>query len=241
MWEGFRLALQFLTRLQVHTEGATARDAAVSYYFYPAIGCAIGLAAVILRHAVMVAFPDSFSIVLILAFLVWVTGGLHEDGLADVADGMGGGWTREERLRIMKDARIGAFGAVVVVLCTLAKYAALTSMNPPRLDAAIVTAQILGRWAFLPLGYFSVNAHEGLGSEFAKRIDANTVVVTTVFSGAVVILMSRIFGALAFCVAIIIVASAARYFRRRIGGVTGDCFGATFQFVEIATYAAFLT
>jgi len=213
MWEGFRLALQFLTRLQVHTEGATARDAAVSYYFYPAIGCAIGLAAVILRHAVMVAFPDSFSIVLILAFLVWVTGGLHEDGLADVADGMGGGWTREERLRIMKDARIGAF----------------------------VTAQILGRWAFLPLGYFSVNAHEGLGSEFAKRIDANTVVVTTVFSGAVVILMSRIFGALAFCVAIIIVASAARYFRRRIGGVTGDCFGATFQFVEIATYAAFLT
>src|SRR5438093_1585025 len=141
MWEGFRLALQFLTRLQVHTEGATARDAAVSYYFYP----------------------------------------------------------------------------------------------------AIVTAQILGRWAFLPLGYFSVNAHEGLGSEFAKRIDANTVVVTTVFSGAVVILMSRIFGALAFCVAIIIVASAARYFRRRIGGVTGDCFGATFQFVEMATYAAFLT
>jgi len=57
----------------------------------------------------------------------------------------------------------------------------------------------------------------------------------------VVILMSRIFGALAFCVAIIIVASAARHFCRRIGGVTGDCIGATFQFVEIATYAAFLT
>jgi len=168
-----------------------------------------------------------------------VTGGLHEDGLADVADAAGG-WTREERFQIMKDARIGAFGAIILILCVLAKYAALTSMNPARLDAALMTAQILGRWAFLPLGYFTPYSHDGLGSEFAKTIETNTLIVTTLYSGALVILISRVSGAVAFCVAGIVVAVASTYFRRWIGGITGDCFGATFHFVEIATYAGFL-
>src|SRR5437016_1821826 len=217
---GFRVAVQFLTRLPVRTETLTAPRIASSYYFYPAIGFAIGLAAGILRRALTLIFPDSFSIVIILGFLVWVTGGLHEDGLADAADAAGG-WTREERFQIMKDARIGAFGAIILILSVLAKYAALTSMNPARIDAAIITAH-------------------GLGSEFAKRIQTNTLIVTTVFSGALVILISRLSGSVAFCVAGIVVASASTYFRRWIGGITGDCFGATFHFVEIATYATFL-
>jgi len=236
---GFRVAVQFLTRLPVRTETVTARQVASSYYFYPAIGFVIGLAAVILRRALTLIFPDSFSIVIILGFLVWVTGGLHEDGLADVADAAGG-WTREERFRIMKDARIGAFGAIILILCVLAKYAALTSMDSARIDAALMTAQILGRWAFLPLGYFTPYANDGLGSEFAKRIRTGTLIVTTLFSGALVILISRVSGAVAFCVAGIVVAVASTYFRRWIGGITGDCFGATFHFVEIATYASFL-
>src|SRR5437870_7851317 len=185
---GFRGAVQFLTRLPVRTETLTAPQIASSYYFYPAIGFAIGLAAAILRRALTLIFPESFSIVIILSFLVWVTGGLHEDGLADVADAAGG-WTREERFQIMKDARIGAFGAIILILCVLAKYAALTSMNPARLDAALMTAQILGRWAFLPLGYFTPYSHDGLGSEFAKRIETNTLIVTTLYSGALVILI----------------------------------------------------
>src|SRR5213083_2633510 len=162
---GFRVAVQFLTRLPVRTETVTARHIASSYYFYPAIGFAIGLAAAILRRALTLIFPDSFSIVIILGFLVWITGGLHEDGLADVADGAGG-WSREERLRIMKDSHIGSFGTLVLLLAILAKYAALTSMDVARFDAAMVTAKILGRWAFVPLGYFNASAREGLGSQF---------------------------------------------------------------------------
>src|SRR2546422_148657 len=72
---GFRVAVQFLTRLPVRTETLTAPRIASSYYFYPAIGFAIGLAAAILRRALTLIFPDSFSIVIILGFLVWVTGG----------------------------------------------------------------------------------------------------------------------------------------------------------------------
>src|ERR1051326_882125 len=93
---------------------------------------------------------------------------------------MGGGWTQADRLRIMKDSRIGAFGASMLMLAILAKYSALTSMNPARLDASLVIAQMLGRWAFLPMGNFNRYAHEGLGSEFMKGLTPRAVVVATV-------------------------------------------------------------
>src|SRR5207253_4765031 len=200
----------------------------------------IGAGVVLVRRVLMMIFPLSFSIVIVLAFLIWISGGLHEDGLADVADAMGGGWTREDRLRIMKDSRIGAFGGSVLMLALLAKYAALTSMNPARLDASIVIGQMLGRWAFIPMGYFNRYAHEGLGSEFMKGLGARAVIVTSLLTIVGAVTLCRVRGLVALSLAAAIVMFASLYFRRRIGGVTGDCFGATFQFVEIATYAAFL-
>src|SRR5437867_2106698 len=102
------VGLQFLTRLPIRLDKAASRESSASYYFYPVIGLLIGLAAALLRHLFGLLFPASFSIVLMLAFLIGLTGGLHEDGLADVADGMGGGWTRDARLATMKDSRIAA-------------------------------------------------------------------------------------------------------------------------------------
>jgi adenosylcobinamide-GDP ribazoletransferase len=236
----FLTGLQFLTVLPMRTEVPTARQISASYFFYPVIGFLVGLGAVALRHVFLMVFPLSFSTVLTLAFLTWITGGLHEDGLADVADAMGGGWTRAQRLEIMKDSRIGAFGAAALSLMVLAKYSALTSMNPVRIDGGLVAAQILARWSFLPMGYFNTYARQGLGSQFMKGLTWPAVLWSTILSAAGVILLSRLYGGLAFCMAGLIVAIASIYFRRRLGGVTGDCFGATFQFVELAAYAAFL-
>jgi adenosylcobinamide-GDP ribazoletransferase len=234
------IGLQFLTRLPIRTQPGTSRDIAASYFFYPVIGFLIGLAAVLLRRSLTTIFPESFAVVAALAFLVWITGGLHEDGLADAADGLGGGWTHEQSLDIMKDSRIGTFGALMIVFIVLAKYAALTSMPPDRADRAIITAQMLGRWAFLPLGYFNPSARDGLGAEFMKGLHATTITLATIASVAGVTLLSRGQGIAAFCGTCAIVAAASAYFRRRLGGVTGDCFGAAFQFVEVATYAVFL-
>jgi adenosylcobinamide-GDP ribazoletransferase len=237
---GFLVALQFLTKVPVRATSPTAKDLAASYYFYPVIGLLIGLAAILLRFVLAIFFPMPFSIVLVLVFLIWITGGLHEDGLADVVDGMAGGWTPEDRHRIMKDSHIGVLGALSLVLIVLVKYSSLTSMNPLRIDGAIVTAQILGRWAFLPMGYFNSSARDGLGSQFMKGLSKNTLIVGTVLSTVVVILASPLLGGLAFLTAGIIIAVASAYFRSRLGGITGDCFGATFQLVEIVTYAVFL-
>jgi adenosylcobinamide-GDP ribazoletransferase len=238
---GFRVAIQFLTRIAVPGRAATSADIAWSYYFYPVVGVLLGGSAIVLRALLATLFPPSFSIILVLAFLIWITGGLHEDGLADVTDAMAGGWTAEDRLRIMKDSRVGALGALALVVAVLSKYVALSGMNPMRIDGALLVSQVVGRWAFVPMGYFNNSAREGLGSQFMKGVGTSALVVTSLFSIAVLILVGRTLGAVAFCSASGIVALASLYFRRRLGGVTGDCFGATFQFVEIATYAIFLT
>ena len=238
---GFLLSLQFLTQLPVRVTRSEPRHVADSYYFYPIIGLLIGMGAVALRRILVMVLPGSFSITLVLAYFIWISGGLHEDGLADVGDGMGAGWTRDQRLDIMKDSRIGAYGASMLILALLAKYAALTSMDAARLDVSLVTAQMLGRWAFLPLGYFNPNAREGLASEFMKGLTAKAVLFGTVISAGLAILLCRIQGSIALALAVAVIILASIYFRHRIGGLTGDCLGATFQFVEIATYAAFLT
>ena len=237
----FLVGLQFLTQVPIRLETPTERNIADSYYFYPVIGFLTGLGAVVLRHTGFAVFSPSFSIVLVLAYLVVISGGLHEDGLADAADGMGGGWTREDRLSIMKDSRIGTFGALALVLALLAKYAALTSMNPARLDAALLSAQILGRWAFLPMGYFNRYAHEGLAARFMKGLSAKAVASGTVLAIGGAIVLGGMRGAAAVIVTIVVAILMSVYFRRRIGGITGDCLGATFQFVEVATYAVFLS
>jgi adenosylcobinamide-GDP ribazoletransferase len=237
---GFLSALQFLTRLPVRTGQTTPRQISESYCFYPVIGFLIGITAVMLRRFLAMAFPVPFSITLVLGFLIWITGGLHEDGLADVADGMGGGYTPDERLTIMKDSRIGALGTAALILALLGKYSALTSMDPARLDASLVTAHILGRWIFLPVGFFNRPARDGLGSEFMKGLTAKAVVISTVISITAVSLLCRMRGAFAVAIAIAIAALASAYLRRRLGGITGDCLGAIFQLVEIGTYAVFL-
>lgn len=185
-------------------------------------------------------FSEPFSIVLTIVFFVWITGGLHEDGLADVADGLGGAGSRERRLEIMKDSHIGAFGVVAIVLALLVKYSALTSMNPGRVDRALLMAHMLGRWSFLPLGYFNTAARDGLGAEMIRHLNGAVLVAGTLFAFAASFLLSGIYGIGVAMLATFIVATASAYFRLHLGGVTGDCFGATFHFVEIATYAAFL-
>ena len=237
----FLVGLQFLTQVPIRLEAPTARNIADSYYFYPFIGFLTGLGAVVLHHIGFAVFPPSFSVVLVLAYLVVISGGLHEDGLADAADGMGGGWTVEDRLAIMKDSRIGTFGVLALVLALLAKYAALTSMNPARLDAALLSAQILGRWAFLPMGYFNRSAHEGLAAQFMKGLSAKAVVSGTVLAAGGAIVLGGMRGGAAVILATVVATLMSVYFRRRIGGITGDCLGATFQLVEVATYAVFLS
>jgi adenosylcobinamide-GDP ribazoletransferase len=173
-----------------------------------------------------------------LPYLVLITGCLHEAGLAATADGFGGGRTKDQILAILKDSRIGSYGATALVLSLLARYLLLASLPVEHFAAYVISSHVLCRWSSLPLSYFLPPAREqdGQGARIAKLTSLASLIFGSVFSFAVVAFALRWSAAAPVVAAILTVALSAWLYVRELGGVTGDCFGATNQLTEIAVY-----
>jgi adenosylcobinamide-GDP ribazoletransferase len=194
---------------------------------------AIGLDLLISRRA-----GRSVSVVLILVYLVIVTGALHEDGLADAADGFGGGWTKDRVLAIMRDSNIGSFGALALGCSLLARFVFLTSLSTTSFHGVVLAGQVLNRWATLPLAYWLPPARQedGQGALVAQKTSTTSLIVGTVCAVLMVSVACGIAAMSMIAVACGVVAMTGAYYRRRIGGITGDCLGATCQVTECAVY-----
>src|SRR5579859_6137814 len=143
-----RSAVAFLTILPVADPSGAAGERLGRAYF-PAVGAALGFGAGVALLLVSPFVAPLAGAVAALAVLAGVTGGLHLDGLADTADGLLGGRDRERRLEIMRDPRVGSFGAIALVLVLLMDVAALASITPARALLGLVVAGALSRWAML--------------------------------------------------------------------------------------------
>lgn len=234
----FLCALQFLTRVPLALRTApSAGDLRWAPAYYSVVGLLIGGGAAAVYRASVAILPSSVSTLLALLFLVAITGALHEDGLADCADGFGAARERERILEIMRDSRIGTFGALAVVFAVLLKYALLTSLGQGDVLGALVLAPVLSRWLVLPLTIASRPARpDGLGSVFSRSASTGPMLVAAVpviVIGGWILQLSFVVVAAGASVA---VALFGWYCHRRIGGITGDCLGAAIQFAEIATY-----
>src|SRR5262249_37922749 len=139
---------------------------------------------------------------------------------------------------IMRDSRIGTFGAVAVALSLLSRFVLISNTSQARLPGFLVAASVLCRWTSLPLGFFLPYAREekGLGASVAGKLPLSSLAWGTVFAlGSVAVAMRR--SALVAClIALAITVTSGLYFKRHIQGVTGDCFGATNQLTEVAIY-----
>ncbi len=150
--DDFKVALQFLTRLPVRVpepwpEGALARSVAM----FPLIGLLIGaVGALAFTIAIWLGLPPALAAVLAVAVQILLTGGLHEDGLADLADGFGGGRTREEKLEIMRDSTLGSFGVIALILALLARIGAIAALAQPATVAAVLLAAAAISRAMMP-------------------------------------------------------------------------------------------
>ena len=176
--------------------------------------------------------------VLILIYFVVVTGGLHEDGLADAADGFGGGWTKERVLTIMRDSNIGSYGALAIGCSLLARFVFMTSLPLSSFHGVLLAGQVLNRWATLVLAYWlpAARKDDGQGARMAKKTSATSLVAGT---ACMVVIVSAACGLAAMwmiAVACGVAALTGGYYGRRIGGITGDCLGATCQVTECAVY-----
>jgi adenosylcobinamide-GDP ribazoletransferase len=232
------LAFQFMTRIPISGLPRERHALARAAKFFPVVGLAIGLLAVAIERALGARLqPQMVALVLVL-YLVLITGALHEDGLADAADGFGGGWTKEKILLIMRDSRIGSFGAVAITFSLLARFILISNTAPARLPGFLVASSVLCRWTALPLGFWLPYAREdqGMGGAVAGRLPVSSLLWGTAFAVASVAAALGLGSVLPFLITLLITAASGFYFKRHIQGVTGDCFGATNQITEIAIY-----
>ena len=232
-------AVAFLTRLPVPHGMQVGPDAlAGSAAFFPLVGLLVSAGAIVLNLVFSKFVGHDVVIVIILVFFVAVTGGLHEDALADAADGFGGGWGKDQILNIMRDSRVGSFGVLAIALALLARFVFLSHIPPQRFDNYLVAGQVACRWTVLPLAFFLPPAREqtGQGARMAGKITTFSLVTGTLLT---VVIVGAALGENALWVllaVVVITAASGAYYHRRIGGVTGDCLGATNQVTELAVY-----
>lgn len=267
----FLLALQFFTRIPVTGRlaqwvGFSPSMLRASAGHFPGVGWVVGTAAAAVMLAGLRGLPGVngalAAALLSTIATVLLTGAFHEDGLADVADGLGGSPDRVRALEIMKDSRIGAFGSIALVLAIGLKVALLASLAQqwaaPVVDqggqsgqgafslaTAIVLAHVLSRLA--PLGLIRWLPHVGdnatsKSKPLADAIGAMAIIVAIFWSFLAVALAVLALGATktiaAFVLCALVAVIMARWFLRRLGGFTGDALGATQQVCELAIYLA---
>jgi adenosylcobinamide-GDP ribazoletransferase len=231
------VAFQFLTRLPVPEVGFAPDGLARAVKFFPVVGLVVGLGAGLIEKALGPHLGRTGSALAVLVYLVLVTGCLHEDGLADVADSMGG-WTREQRLAILHDSRIGSYGASALVLSLLSRAVLLAGLPLEHFTAYLVSAHVLCRWSMLPLSYYlpSARESEGQGARIARLTSTASLIVGSLFTIATVAVALRRAAIAPLIVAVVVPLLSGWFYMRKLGGVTGDCFGATNQLTEIAVY-----
>jgi adenosylcobinamide-GDP ribazoletransferase len=231
------VAVQFLTRLPVPPYRYEPTLVPGAAKFYPLAGALIGLGAWALDWALRPHLPGTIFAAVVLAYLVLVTGGMHEDGLADSCDGLGAGGERARMLEIMRDSRMGSYGTLAIVFSVLARWALLAAIAPERFVAFVIAAQVFSRWTPLPLGFFLPSAREqGLGQKVAGKVSLASLVVGSCVALAIAALClgwKMLFPAAAV---VAVTAASGALYRARLGGITGDCFGATAQLSEIGVY-----
>ena len=214
--------------------------------FLPLVGWLIAaIGAAVFWLAVQV-LPVELAVVLSMAATIRATGAFHEDGWADTCDGLGGGWTRDQVLQIMKDSRIGSYGAIGLVLLLLAKYLVLSALGADDdypLLAALLVAHPLSRLAavsIMAMLDYARSDDSAKSAPVARRPDAGELGIATLAGVLPLLLLPAAAALAALGLAVVVVVMALRTFARRLGGYTGDTLGAVQQLSEIAIYLGIL-
>ncbi|ETV76418.1 hypothetical protein H257_09447 [Aphanomyces astaci] len=261
----FLTSVMFLTRLPAYMIipdlDHNVRELVPSFCYFPCIGWAVGAFAAVWLVGGLVLFGSTPVAVILSTFAsVWLTGCFHEDGVADTFDSFGGGWSKDDILRIMKDSRLGTYGCMGLLLMTALKLAVLahlvdttttttTVVDPPLfsiVSGTLVAGHVLGRYSSLFILQFypyiederdpKGPLYNGIGNNL-HLLTSWRVCTATVFTAlSMVSLLGTSLGLCAFSVGLLVSFLAGQYFSGVLGGVIGDCLGCANQVVEVAVY-----
>ena len=237
MLRDLKVALLFLTRLPIQVDGAvTMRDLAAAVYAFPLVGAVIGLLAGLAYWiALQLSLPALPAALIAIVTMLLLTGALHEDGLADTADGLGGR-DRARALEIMADSRIGSFGALALMVSLLARLIALAPMWDPRQVAMVLVGAAMASRAVMPVVMLLQPSARGDGLAAATGRPEPVRVMLGCFLaiGVTVMLLPLPVAVPALVASAAFSLLVAAWLGRRLGGCTGDTLGAVQQVAEIA-------
>jgi len=222
-----RTAVAFLTRLPVPAPAEPSLDRAAA--FFPLVGLLVGGIAAGVRALGDQVLPPLPSTLLAIAAALLVTGALHEDGLADVADGLGAHVSRERRLEILRDPRVGTFGSLALLVAVGLVLTTVGALDTEHAARALIAAHVLSRWAMLPVSRFVPPARPG-GAGALLRVKTPALIAATVLAAVIAVAAGA---AAALPAAAIASAASAAALLRGLGGVTGDGYGATAKLTEV--------
>lgn len=231
--KGLLLALSFLTSIPVRLkEAPQPGDLGRSAAWFSLIGALIGGLAALARFGFGQIFPDPLASVLAVGLWIWLSGALHLDGLADCCDGLLNASSPERRLEIMRDPRVGTFGAVGLALAILLKLGAVMAIRGGWLWVALPLAGAVGRWLILWAGKQPLARPGGMGADFSQGLSRSGFLLCGILPALLAVLADWK-GVLGLTLAGLAAFGIFCLAKSRLGGVTGDVFGLTVEVGEI--------
>jgi len=250
-WRYFLLAVGFFTRVPVPQHADfDERDLNYASKYFPLIGIFVGFIGACIYLLSAVFLPLAIAILLSMASTIYLTGAFHEDGLADSADGMGGGWSREQILTIMKDSRLGTYGAITLCLVLFSKFQLLYALNSEWIPIAMVMAHAISRlcavWVMATLNYAK---QSGKAKPLATEISGTALLIANALGLLPLFLVMMMLvindhslvkiAMLILMVGLSVMLSWVWWqtkVKKWLGGYTGDTLGAMQQITELAFY-----
>lgn len=238
-----KIAFSLLTRIPINNDPSiTETRLAIASWAFPLVGAILGLIIGILSFILLsIGTPPYMVAIVALAGLIILTGGMHEDGLADCADGFGGGYDKKRRLEIMKDSHIGSFGAIALILFLSGRVYAVDSLFEGPYFCALIAIGAISRLPMVYALWLMPNARgSGLSSTVGKAPE-KSLIIALLMTMIISFLCLGISGFVVFGWAMVFAGIMAWIAYKMIGGQTGDVLGALQQWAELAALGAALT
>jgi adenosylcobinamide-GDP ribazoletransferase len=231
------MAVRYLTIVPIPGWASAREGPGTAAGWFPVVGLAIGAVVLVVDRAASAIFAPLLAALITVAAWKILTGGLHLDGLADSLDGLGG-HDVEHRLALMRDGRIGAFGAIGLVLFLMLLIAAVSGIEPGARGGAVLAAPVVGRTMPPVLGRIFPAARSGHGAAFRAQLGPVAPIAAPALALVIAFAALGVHGIVALAVALGLALALGASMTRRLGGITGDVHGAA---VELAEAAVLLT
>ncbi len=236
-------ALMFYTRIPVPAKLEFSEELLnSSTRYFPLVGWIVGSIAGAVFYLAINVFPVHFSVAFSMAVSLFVTGAFHEDGLADFFDGFGGGWNKEKILEIMKDSRLGTYGAIALMMVLLMKFLILSAVEVTVIPLLIITGHSLSRFIAASFVYTDNYARADETSKvkpISKGMSHLDIFIAAIIALSSIALLNNLFYLFLLVPVVAVKLIMGRFFNKWLGGYTGDCLGAAQQISELTIYITY--